>query len=146
MTDRPHESRQGTDGSRHRPARRTAEWVSLGISALLILSIAAYLLWEGVTAQQTAVPVDVKVRPDRTQQAGERYVLPVEVRNNGQVTLRDLRIVVELAGADAGADAGPREIDIDYLGQRSGQTLYLYFDRDPRSLDVRARPVQYRLE
>ena len=39
-----------------------------------------------------------------------------------------------------------QEFEIDYLGERATQKVYLYFDKHPRDLRVEAHPKSYRLE
>jgi uncharacterized protein (TIGR02588 family) len=121
-----------------------AEWISLGVSALLLLGLAGYLLFQA--SQPRAPYITVEARPmlsDVRQEAG-RYILPVAITNQGRRTLRELQ--VEVSYQSAGGRRETREVQIDYLGQQSRQEVYLYFDRDPRELQVQCAPLYYRLD
>jgi uncharacterized protein (TIGR02588 family) len=87
----------------------------------------------------TAVPL-----LDKAQETSGRFVLPVKVENHGARTLHDLKVELSFQPPD---DA-PQTTDalIDYLGEHSEQVLYFYFEEDPRTLKVEARPASYRLE
>ena len=116
-----------------------AEWVSLCASALLILCLAGYLLFEAFQSNGPFVPVEIQTREVQGQ-----FVLPVRITNRGGRTLRDLKI--ELS-ADSGAEnPQPTDLVIDYLGEGSEQIGYFYFDRHPRELKVKARAISYRVK
>lgn len=130
---------------RGRPAgRKLAEWVTLTLSALLVLGVAAYLVYEALRETAPFASVEVQVRTERAQQKGGRYIVPVEVRNGGRQTLKDLKLEVTYRWADGAAERG--DVLIDYLGERSSHTVYLYFDRAPEDLQVTATPFAYQLD
>ena len=130
---------------RLRGPRKFAEWVSLAVSIVIIVTLAGYLLYEAVTGGGPIVPAEARVRLDQVSRAGERYVVPVEVSNRGERTMRDAKVEVTHKPSP---DMPPQTQDftIDYLAERSSQTIYIYFDRDPAQLDVRATVLHYRLE
>jgi uncharacterized protein (TIGR02588 family) len=138
--DRAHE---GSGGQRSGP-RRLAEWVSLGISMALILGLAGSLLYEALQPHPPYVPAEVKPLIAEIREESDRYILPIQVANHGERTLRDLTVEVEYLSPDGKTET--RDITIDYLGERSEQKVYTYFDRHPRDLHVRARPISYRLD
>ena len=129
---------------KRRARRRAAEWVSLGISVALICLTAGYLVYDGLRSRSPVVPVDVRVELDRAVDTGGRYVLPLLVRNLGQRTLRDVR--VEVSHQSDGAARQTQDFDIDYLGERAEQRIFVYLEEDPRTLSVEARAMQYRLD
>ena len=124
--------------------RTLAEWVSLGISALLILALAGYLLRESGRGDTPYVRTEVRPLLDQVRQEGSTFILPVEITNGGRRMLRALKVEVTYQGPDGKEES--RELDIDYLGERSSQTVYLYFDRHPRDLKVEAKPLHYQVE
>ena len=130
---------------RLRGPRKFAEWVSLALSAVIIVILAGYLLFEAVTGSGPIVPAEARVRLDQISHAGERYVVPVEVSNRGERTMRDAKVEVTHRTAQQ-MPSETQDFTIDYLAERSSQTVYLYFDRDPAQLDVRATVLHYRLE
>lgn len=129
-----------------RPAgRKLAEWFSLGASALLILVLAGFLAHEAFKANAPQVPVEVGIKWNEVREVGGRFILPVEIVNRGEQTLRDLNVQLQYQPSGA-AEPETREVVIDYLGERSETTLYFYFDQPPDTLQVESRPVSYRLD
>jgi uncharacterized protein (TIGR02588 family) len=139
------DSREGRGAHGGRTAGRlVAEWVTMGISAAIILGVAGFLVWQGMNQESVFVPAEVKVRLDQTVERGGRYVVPVVVENLGRRTLKDFKVRVSFK-----AESGERESDdlvVDFLGERATEVLYVYFERDPRELGVEARVFSYALE
>ncbi|HTE20375.1 MAG TPA: hypothetical protein VK689_18580, partial [Armatimonadota bacterium] len=63
------------------PARTLAEWVSLGISILLIVALAGYLLRAAARGDDPYVPTEVRPLLDQARQVGGAFILPVEIAN-----------------------------------------------------------------
>ena len=124
--------------------RKLAEWVSLGVSALLILALATYLVLQARRGNDPYVPAEARPLLDQVRQVGTMFILPVEITNGGRRTLRALKVEVTHQGPD-GKDES-QELDLDYLGERSTQKVYLYFDRHPRDLKVEAKPLHYQVD
>ena len=125
-------------------ARKLAEWVSLGLSVLLILSLAGFLTTRGLRSEPPFIAAEIRPRVEQARRLGERFVLPVELSNPSPRTLRNLRAEVEFT--PEGGEPEKREIEIDYLGQGATQTVYLYLDEDPAGLRIEATPLSYRLD
>ena len=126
--------------------RKLAEMVTLGASALLILSVTVYLTYLGLRADDPAVPVEVRLLTDQVQQTGGQFVVPVEVRNRGQRTLRSVKVLVAHRPLNDGGGGDVTDFEIDYLGPSSTQKVYLHLDRHPHSLKLDLRPVHYALD
>ncbi len=125
-------------------ARQLAEWVSFGVSALLVLALAAHLVYDGFRANGPIVHVEVIVAIDDAAAADGRHVVPVHVHNKGPRTLPDVKVEVTHQRSDG--EKGSHEFDIDYLPEGSHETLYFYVDREPRDANIEAKAVHYRLE
>ena len=130
-------------GKEHR-GRKLAEWVSLGLSLLLILGIGGYLLTEALRTGEPFVVAEAHLQHDRTVKKGETYILPMEVRNMGEHALRELK--VQVTYTPPGGEEETRDIDVTYLGASSSQTMYLYFKDDPKTLNIKAEPLVYNLD
>jgi uncharacterized protein (TIGR02588 family) len=124
--------------------RTLAEWVTLGLSGLLVLSLAGYLLFQVSRPSPVSIEARTRLQFDQIRREGERYLLPLEVYNPGGHTLRDLKI--EVRGESPAGEPETREVEIDYLGEHSTQQVYLYFDQEPRSLKLKSAPQQYRVD
>ena len=136
------DAEQNEGESESRPTARTlAEWVSLGVSALLIISMVGFLIYEGVRGQPPFVPTQVRPLAHEARRLGERYILPIEVRNLGDRTLRELEIEATYRTPEGKEET--QEFTVAYLGEGSSTRLYLYLDRDPSGEKIEARAVHY---
>ena len=138
----------GDQDKKQRPAgRKLAEWVTLGVSVVLVLGVAGHLLREALEDRPPYIPVTVRVLTEEAGDTGGTFVLPLEVANRGGRTITSLTVRVTTRPADGGA-AEPTEIDltIDYLGEGASERVYVVLDRHPRELRVEARTVSYQLE
>lgn len=140
----PKTGEQSQPASGGRSARTVAEWISLGISILLILGMAAYLVYQGLQPHPPYLPIAVRPLWSQMEHGGGRYLLPLEVKNQGRRTARQLVVEVESTGPEGKPEK--REITVDYLGERSTQKVYLSFDRDPRQAQLKAAPSYYQLQ
>ena len=129
--------------------RKLAEWVTLSASIILVAAVAVFLIYQSTRPQTQAVPVEVRVKVEQAKLEAGRYIVPIEVHNRGTQTVSNLKIQVRPSPAgearDAGDAGGQNDLLIDYLPANLSQTLYLYFDRDPRQLKIEAQPVAYEL-
>ncbi len=123
--------------------RKLAEWITFLISAALILAVAGYMLYQGSRDESPIIVPEIRPLYDQAQRQGAQYVLPVEVRNTGDRTLRDLKVEAAYTGVEGKEQT--REHIIEYLGERARETLYFYFDADPKELDLTFRPHVYHL-
>lgn len=124
--------------------RKFAEWVTLSLSALIVAAVATFLVVEAVRRDSPFVPVHVRVLTNQARETAGRYVVPVEVRNDGRQTLKDLKVQVTYRGP--GGAPQTSDVLIDYLGEGAPQKVYLHFDRPPAELQVKAEPFAYQLE
>ena len=123
-----------------RGPRRLAEWLSFGISLALVLALVGHLLWRLREPVDDAVPTQVSLQLDRVSEQQGRFVLPIEVKNLGARTVRELQLRVEF---EEGGQRRNLDVLIDYVGQSAAQLVFIYFSQDPRGLSVRAEPVSY---
>lgn len=137
---------RGGGGERGRPGRRTlAEWVSLGISAALIAGLGVFLVYEIMKGDGAYNVARAVAQTDQVQQVEGLFILPVEVENRGERTLRD--VAVELTYTLPGKEQPETaEAKIDYLGEGVKQKLYFYLEHDPRQMPVSARALHYQLD
>jgi uncharacterized protein (TIGR02588 family) len=140
------EDRGQRSGSREgRPAgRKVAEWVTMGVSLVLVLGVAGFLVYEGMNGDGVFVEADVKVLVEQAVERGGKYVVPIRVENRARRTLKDFQVRVTYRSA--GGEKESEDVVIDYVGEREGATVYVYIDRHPRGAGVEARATGYRLE
>ncbi len=124
--------------------RRLAEWISLGVSVVLILATASYLVVQGLRGQSAFVPVTVTVLKNEVSTRESQFILPIEVSNQGEQTIRAFTGEVSIPLTENETES--HEFTIDYLGVRAREKVYVYFDQDPRGRDVKAKPLTYQVE
>ena len=88
--NRPEQSRRG---------RSLAEWVSLGISVLIIAGVVGLVLYQGLTERSEPAVIEVTPQLDQVRQSGNAYYLPFEITNTGGVTVEEVVVEVELIPA-----------------------------------------------
>ena len=129
-----------------RPGRwKVAEWVTFVTCLLLVAGVASFLAYEATREHSPFVPVGLKPLIDRVHTRDARYYLPVEVTNQGRRTLQRLKVAVTYRSPDGRKES--RDFEIDYLGERETQKVYVAFEDDPRGLaELKAIPLVYRLD
>jgi len=134
---------EGSRGATRGP-RRAAEWVSFGISLALVLALLAHLVWR-MREPPALVPIArVTPRLDLTRELEGRFVLPLEVRNPTPQTVQDVQIRIQYRAPGSASES--MDLIIDYVGRSSTHTVFAYFDRDPRRLEIEAEVLSARLE
>ena len=117
-----------------REPRSTSEWVTLGGSAAILLSVVSILVVEIVRADDPASPVAEVVDPPSVVD-GHHHVV-VEVTTHGDVTASDVQVDAELV-----LDGEPTEAThtVDFLAGGETAELVFVFQDDPAdgSLTVR---------
>lgn len=123
---------------------KMAEWVSLGISTLIVVALAGYLLVVALREKETSAAVQVEARIFETREVDGRFILPVRVVNPGQANLRDLS--VEISQPRLGGLPEPTALVIDLLGGRSEETVFFSLKEHPATSGVTARVASYRVD
>jgi uncharacterized protein (TIGR02588 family) len=122
--------------SRPQPRGRSrAEWVSLGISLLIVAVLVGILTVDQLRGPGREPRLTATVRREEVRQEGEAYYLPVEVTNGGDQAARDVRVRITLGPPAGGAGAGEAEVSelqLDFVpgGGRAGGAAV--FRQDPR--------------
>jgi uncharacterized protein (TIGR02588 family) len=135
---------KGRAGKRASTRRKTAEWITMAGSVLVVVAVASFLLYEIAGPDSPYVSVAIRPRLDQVERRDERWLLPVEVENRGRRTLQGFK--AELTYEAPAGVRGRREIEVDFLGEGSAQRHYVSFDLDPRELRIEARPLSYHVD
>ncbi len=125
-------------------SRKLAEWITMILSAMIVLAVAGYLVYGITQPDEPFVASQVRVLKDQARRQGQAWIVPVEVHNRGSQTLRRLLVDITWPG-----DARPpesRRLQIDYLGERATHTSYLYLPTDPAGLTFDAHPISYQID
>lgn len=110
------------------------EKVTLGVSVLVILGIIGFLLWHGLRMTR---PPDTEAAPLVTgrifaEQAARRdgfWVVPVAVRNVGNVPMEEVSMTVEWTNAEG--QKSETDIMFHYLAEGATDDAFVVLDQGP---------------
>lgn len=119
--------------------RKTAEWVTFSLSVLILCSLFAYLIFQLTQKNEPYAVVDVKTLLNETKEQAGLFITPIEVKNTSGRTLSELKI--EISGKQIN-----RTVELKYLAEKSKSRIYVYFEQEPQQLEIKAKPLYYRLE
>jgi uncharacterized protein (TIGR02588 family) len=136
---RPQDAR--TNGQSAGSERSSAEWVTLAVSSLIVLGLIAVTTYFYLTASDAPVAVQVEPRMAETYRVGDRFYLPISVRNRGGQTGTDVRVRVSLTGSDGRQESA--EVLVNFLAGGGTSKAVVSFGSDPRQGQLEAGVTSY---
>ena len=116
------------------------ERVTSWISAILIALVIGFLVWEGLSKDE---PVDFDVRATTTLQVDGRYYVTLEIRNTGDISVRNVSLRAELReGTETVASS---EVSVEWLPAQSSRKTVAIFEENPDRYRLAVVPVGYEL-
>lgn len=115
------------------------EWALAAASALLVLGVVGFLLYEALAEPLTPPEVAVAVEAIRPLQSG--YLVEFRAENRGQTTAAGLHIEGTLKRGSATVETA--STTLDYVPAEAGRRGGLYFTVDPRAYELSVRPTGY---
>lgn len=111
--------------------RTRPEWVTFGISALILAVVVGLLVVRAFHAEAAAAPI--ADRPGAVKEISGQYFVPVEIVNRGDLGAAQVQVVAELT-----IDGNTTSSDqvIDFLGGEETQGLTFIFADDPAEGDL----------
>ncbi len=116
------------------------EWSARAVSAVLIVGLIGYLVQAGLGASDPAEFGFNVVQRD-VRQAGGHWVLPVEIANQGDVSVADLAVTVELMDGDAVVTS--EAVTVPLLGRGASANVEFWLGADPSRHEVRFEVGSY---
>lgn len=115
------------------------EWVLGAISALAILGLLGFLLYQALFVSSD--PPRFAYEIGRTARVGDAFRVPVTVTNQGSETAEAVRMsgVLERNGATVET----AEIEFDYIPRNSTRRGAFFFNSDPGTAQLRVRALGY---
>ena len=107
-----------------------AEWITLGISILILVLVVGglgYLYFSGGSPQ--APTIEIRPQLDAQRQATDAFYLPVEVVNRGVQTASDVHVQLTLTAAGVSETVS---FTIPFLPGRGKVTTIAVFQTNPR--------------
>jgi uncharacterized protein (TIGR02588 family) len=117
-----------------RDPRTPAEWVTFAVSVAILLVVVGLITTQANGSDRPALPRVTKTGP--VEQRGDRYLVPVEIRNDGGATAEAVQVTAELT---VGEEVVEADQTVEFLAQEETAEVVFVFDQDPGSgqLDVR---------
>lgn len=117
-----------------RPARSAAEWVTFAVSVVILLALVGLIATKAGEPDRPALPRVVETGP--VERHGDRFLVPVKVRNEGGATAETVQVVAELT---VGPDVVEADQSVEFLAPDETAEVAFVFEEDPATgrLDVR---------
>lgn len=113
-------------GGGRRASRTTAEWVTFGVSVLILAVLVGLIVRDWVVHEQPAAPVAKVAGPVR--HVGNQFFVPVDVENLGDLTATE---VVVKARLRVGEDTVESDHTIQQVAGSATEELELVLPKDP---------------
>jgi uncharacterized protein (TIGR02588 family) len=116
------------------------EWIVFGVGLALVLSVLAYLVYDGAT--MGGDPPNIEVRLGTPRQLRHNFIVPVTVTNHGDETAEGVNIEV-LMESDSQEEPGRGILTIALLPRRATREGFVAFRQDPRAARLTAHVLGY---
>jgi uncharacterized protein (TIGR02588 family) len=117
-----------------------SEWIAASAGAALLLASIAILVYSAATSPHPLPRLSVRVAS--IEEAGEQYLVMIEVSNEGGSTAAEAPIEAELG--QHGQVLERSEVTIDFVPPKSKRQAGVFFRRDPKSYELTLRISGYR--
>jgi uncharacterized protein (TIGR02588 family) len=123
--------------------RSTAEWVSLGISSILLTGVIGLVIYTWTASEHQQPPEVSVVSSPEVREAGGQFYVPFTVTNEGGGTAESVQIIAELSIDGEVEETGEQQID--FLSGGETEEGAFIFTRDPQAGDLVVRVASYKL-
>lgn len=115
------------------------EWIASGIGLVLAVGGIGFLLWNGITADET--PPAIEVQAERVLERRSGYTVEIRAINSSPRTAETVVVAGELKRD--GQTVETSQTTFQFVPGHSEERGGLYFSRDPRDLQLELRPKGY---
>ena len=122
-------SKEQTTEKTNDPGRTTAEWVSLGVSLLIVLALAGLVTYDYFATGNEPPTIEVTPQLEQVRQEGDAFYLPVEVANTGDQTAQDVSVEVALQAGEG--DPESAQFTVAFLPGGGTEEAVVVFREDP---------------
>jgi uncharacterized protein (TIGR02588 family) len=121
-----------------RQARTAAEWATFGVSALVLLLVVGLIGLQASESDRPALPRVLTTGPVERQ--GDRFLVPVEIRNEGGATAEAVQVTAELT---VGPDTVEADQTVEFLAEGERAEVVFVFERNPAEGELEVRVSGY---
>ena len=121
-----------------RQARTPAEWVTFGISVAILLVVVGLIATQAGGSDSPALPRVLKKGP--VEHRGDRFLVPVEIRNDGGGTAETVQVTAELTIGEETIEA---DQTVEFLAHGERAEVTFVFEQDPASGELVIRVSGY---
>jgi uncharacterized protein (TIGR02588 family) len=117
-----------------------SEWIAAIIGAALVVASIGVLVYTAVTTADA--PARLSLRVVSIENAGEEFLVQIEIANNGGSTAADAHIEAELRQQEEVVQRS--ETTVDFVPPNSTRRAAVLFSQDPRARTLKLRTLGYR--
>jgi uncharacterized protein (TIGR02588 family) len=138
------DTRTAGDEPAMQAGRSRAEWITTIVSMGLIVLLAGAILYEGyVKGEADPATIQVTVLESEIERRGDDFYIPFKIVNDGDQTVEEVTIGIELLDGDTVVAEG--ETVIATLAEAERVTAVLVVPDDPTGLSIEAAVVTYQI-
>jgi uncharacterized protein (TIGR02588 family) len=123
-----------------RPGRPLAEWIAFGVSLAVVVALVALVLAASRAGGEAVIVAEPRLAATRLE--GGRYYVPLEIRNDGEGTAEEVRVVAIHSSREGKVTEA--EVVIDLLATRERAEAFVSFVDDPRTGSLAVEVRSYR--
>jgi uncharacterized protein (TIGR02588 family) len=120
-----------------RPARTSAEWVTFVVACLILLGVVALVSIQLPDGDNPPLPV---TEVGQVRRAGDQFVVPVVVRNDGDLTAENVQVIASLTIDEETVEG---DQTVDFLAGEATHDLEFVFAEDPAGGELEVRVAGY---
>ena len=121
------------------PNTSPLEWVVAGLSLLLVLGVAGFLLRDAFSNPPS--PPRITCEVDSVVRAGRGWLVEFRAHHRGRTTAAGVEVEGEIVGDTGSVETSA--VTIDYVPAQGNTGAGLYFSEDPRRHRLELRPKGY---
>lgn len=125
------------------PGRTLAEWITFGVSCLILAMLIGSILLSWASNRNNPPALSVEAGPVRV--AAEQYYVPFVVANSGGEGVEAIQVVAKLQNGEETDRAETGEQTIDSLSGGDAEQGSFVFSQDPREGELTLRVASYRV-
>ncbi len=131
-----------TQSESNRPAERSdrsiPEWVTFGVSAVVLTAVVTTLTVLAIRDDDPAAPTVGRIA--EANEVDGQFLVPVEVVNRGDEAAASVQVTAELV---IGSEVTTGDLSIDFLGGSETQELVFVFGDDPSEGELTVEVVGF---